>query len=179
MQNLSQPIWMRTYAWNGVGRIEASRIGSKLSKLASTSCRLASARPRLRANCGSRVRFTSSTSSGSRASWPVPQTISTCGRALADDLLVLLGHAAENADHLLGIFLLMPDEAAESGIDLLLGMFADAARVEQNDVGVDRLVDQFVALPAQTADDELAIEHVHLAADGFDVEFLGHMRFGG
>ena len=37
-----------------------------------------------------------------------------------------------------------------------------------------RLVDQLVSLPAQTADDEFAIEHVHLAADGFDEEFFGH-----
>ena len=45
------------------------------------------------------------------------------------------------------------------------------------DVGLLGGVDQFVTLPAQTADDELAVEHVHLAADGFDVEFLGHVLF--
>lgn len=28
VQNLSQPIWMRTNAWNGVGRIAGSRAGS-------------------------------------------------------------------------------------------------------------------------------------------------------
>ena len=44
-------------------------------------------------------------------------------------------------------------------------------RMTSASVGV---VGQLVALPAQAADDELAVEHVHLAADGFDVEFLGH-----
>ena len=32
---------------------------------------------------------------------------------------------------------------------------------------------EFVALAAQAADDQLAVEHVHLAADGFDVESFG------
>ena len=64
-------------------------------------------------------------------------------------------------------------QAAEGGVDLLLGVLADGAGVEQDDVGGGRLVDEFVALAAEAADDELAVEHVHLAADGFDEEGLG------
>ena len=40
-------------------------------------------------------------------------------------------------------------------------------RITSASVGV---VGQLVALPAQAADDQLAVEHVHLAADGFDVQ---------
>src|SRR5262245_63467759 len=53
-------------------------------------------------------------------------------------------------------------------------MLADAARIEQDDVGLALLVRDLVAEPAQRADDELAVEHVHLAADGFDEELFRH-----
>ena len=63
-------------------------------------------------------------------------------------------------------------DAAEGGVDLLLGVLADGAGVEEEDVGVGGGVGEVVALPAERADDELAVEHVHLAADGFDVDLL-------
>ena len=63
----------------------------------------------------------------------------------------------------------VPAQSAERAIDLVLGMLAHAASVEQDDVGVGRLISQFVPLPPEGADDELAIQHIHLAADSFDV----------
>ena len=68
----------------------------------------------------------------------------------------------------------MTAQAAKGAVDFVLGVLADAASVEQDDVGGGGLVGQFIALSAQTADHQLAVEYVHLAANGFDVEFFGH-----
>ncbi len=68
----------------------------------------------------------------------------------------------------------MRGDAAEVGVDLLLGVLADRAGVEQDHVGVGGGVGQDVALPLERADDQLAVEHVHLAADGLDVDLLRH-----
>ena len=68
----------------------------------------------------------------------------------------------------------MVRKPAEGAVDFVLGVLADAARVEEDHVGVGGLVRQLVALAAQGADDQLAVEHVHLAADRFDVEFSAH-----
>lgn len=99
-------------------------------------------------------------------------------RPLVDQFLVLLRHAAENADNLAGMALLVAAEPTQGTINLVLGMLAHAARIEQNHVGVGCLVREHISLPAQRANDELAIEHVHLATDGIDEEFFGHVSFG-
>ena len=112
--------------------------------------------------------------SGSCASWPVPQMMSTCGARLEDQLLVLLGHAAEDADDLVGMAALVAAQPAQGAVDLVLGVLADGAGVERITSASVGSCGQLVALAAQAADDQLAVEHVHLAADGFDVEFLGH-----
>src|SRR5205823_5105034 len=97
----------------------------------------------------------------------------------ADLLLVLLGHAAEDADDRVRVLALVPGEAAEGGIDLLLGVGPDGAGVEQDDVRGGRLVDEGVPLAVEAADDQLAVEHVHLAADGVDVKGFGLILHGG
>src|SRR5436309_15745366 len=53
-------------------------------------------------------------------------------------------------------------------------MLADATGVEEDKVGIADILGERVALPAQRPDDELAVEHVHLATDGFDVKLLRH-----
>jgi hypothetical protein len=65
-------------------------------------------------------------------------------------------------------------QTAERTVDFVLGMLSDTARIEQNGVGIRRPSDDLIALFAQTGHDQLAIEHVHLAADGFDVQTFGH-----
>ena len=80
---------------------------------------------------------------------------------------------------LFGLFVLGVLQPAEGAVDFVLGMFADAAGVEQDRVGVVRAGGELVASVAQAGDDELAIEHVHLAADGFDVELHGEERENG
>src|SRR5262249_21937110 len=97
----------------------------------------------------------------------------------ADQLLVLLGHAAEYAEHLLGVPALVGAEPAEGAVDLVLGVLADAAGVEEDHVGLGGLVRQLIPLAAQRADDQLAVEHVHLAADRLDVQFLRHVFYRG
>ena len=71
---------------------------------------------------------------------------------------------------LCGMLLLGVLQPAQGAIDFVLGVLADAARVEQDRVGFGRRGDEFVALLAQTGHDQLAVEHVHLAADGFDIQ---------
>ncbi len=95
-------------------------------------------------------------------------------RALEDQLLVLLGHAAQHADDLVRVLLLDVLQPAQGAVDLVLGMLADAAGVEEDRVGAAGAVDQLVARLAQTGHHQLAVEHVHLAADGFDVQTFGH-----
>ena len=99
-----------------------------------------------------------------------------------DFLLVLLRHAAEYADDRFGMLLLVLRKPAKGGVGFLLRMFAHGTCGEENDIRGRRLVHEFVALTAQTADDQLAIEHVHLAANGFNEESfraIVHDRFRG
>jgi hypothetical protein len=71
------------------------------------------------------------------------------------------------------IFFALP-QLAEAAPDFLFGVFADGAGVVEDDVGVVAILDGFVALDAELAEDELAVEHVHLAAEGFEIELAGH-----
>ena len=88
--------------------------------------------------------------------------------------LIFLSHAAQHADDLVRMMLLGVLEPAQGAVDLVFGMLPDTAGIEQDRIGVARVVGQLVAVFAQAGHDKLAVEHVHLAADGFDVEFLGH-----
>ena len=56
----------------------------------------------------------------------------------------------------------------------LLRVVPHGAGVDQHHVGPRRLVHAYVAFPAQHAEEELRVGHVHLAAVGLDVEALGH-----
>ncbi len=69
---------------------------------------------------------------------------------------------------------LVAAEPTQGGIDLVFGMLANAARVKQDQIRVARFVGDRIAQSAQRADDQFAVQHVHLAADGLDVELLGH-----
>src|SRR5207237_5718422 len=55
--------------------------------------------------------------------------------ATEDLLLILLGHAAEHAEDLVGVAPLVPAQPAEGAVDLFLGMLADGASVEEDDIG--------------------------------------------
>jgi len=87
-----------------------------------------------------------------------------------DALVVALGHAADDADDHLRAVPLDPADLAETAVDLVLGVLADAARVEQDQVGHPVVVGRGVALSAQLAENQLAVELVHLASHRFQVD---------
>ena len=93
-------------------------------------------------------------------------------RPAKDELLVLLRHAAQHADDFFGVIGLQLLELAQGAVGFALGVFTHAARVEENRIGRRGRIGQLVALFAERGHHQLAIEHVHLAADGFDVESL-------
>ena len=100
--------------------------------------------------------------------------------AFEDDALVVLRHAAEDANYRIRMFALGVFQPAEGAVDLVFRVLADATCIEKYRVGVVRIVRQLVTVFAQAGDDELAVEFVHLAADGFDVQFHGDwFRLGG
>ena len=94
--------------------------------------------------------------------------------AVEDRRLVLLGHAAQHAQDLFRAGGLPRLQPAQGAVNLVFGVLADAARVEEDGVGLARIVDQFVARLQQPGGHQLAVQHVHLAADRFDVEAFGH-----
>ena len=91
-------------------------------------------------------------------------------RALENLFAFLLGHAAQHAK-LLALFqqLLVIGEPIE---DLLLRLVADGASVVQNQVSLLDRLHLPVALMHQRANDLFRVMHVHLAAEGFEVEGL-------
>ena len=90
--------------------------------------------------------------------------------AIEDQLLILLGHAAHDTDDLVRACSLAEFQAAKLAVDLVLSVIAHAARVEQNRVRLFDVAGQRIALLAQRGNDQLAVEHIHLTADGLDVE---------
>ena len=70
--------------------------------------------------------------------------VDVCGAA-EDQVLVLLGHAAQDADDGFGLSLFQRTQAAQGAVDLVFGMLPHAARVVQDRVGVARTIDQLVA----------------------------------
>ena len=96
-------------------------------------------------------------------------------RQAAEDLLALrLGHAAEDAQ----------DEARALALELLhephlperalLGVGADRAGIEEDDVRLLLAFDDGVALGHEHSEDLLGVPLVHLAAVGLEVHRLGH-----
>src|SRR5947208_13005875 len=57
---------------------------------------------------------------------------------LADQFLVFLGHAAEHANNFLWVAALVGTEPAKRTVNLVLGVLADAASVEEDHVGRGR-----------------------------------------
>jgi len=88
---------------------------------------------------------------------------------LEDHFLILLGHAADHADDRLRVPLLELAQAAQGAVDLVLGMLAHTAGVKQNQIGPVGIVGQLVARLRQVGRHQLAVQHVHLAAEGLDV----------
>ncbi len=101
-------------------------------------------------------------------------------RALDDLLSLGLRHAASDRDH--GVeaaripLLLQRAHPAKLGIDLLGGLLADMAGVENDEIGIGRIVGRRVAMTGERLRHALGVVGVHLAAEGLDVQLLGRFR---
>src|SRR5205823_14193954 len=84
--------------------------------------------------------------------------------------------AADAGLHLVTLRLQLA-QAAEVREDFLLGLVADGAGVEEDEVGLRLVVDAAVAAQFEAAAEPLAVEIVHLTAPRFDEEGLAHGRF--
>src|SRR2546421_124997 len=89
---------------------------------------------------------------------------------------VELRHAAHDADHEVRTRGLEPLELAELGEDLVLGLLANRAGVEQDDVGFALVGGELVVTLAEQAGNPLGVVLVHLAAVRDQVELVGHAR---
>ena len=92
--------------------------------------------------------------------------------AAEDRFLVLLRHAAQDADGDLRLALLDPLDPSQGAVDLVLGVLADRAGIVEDRIRLADVVGQLVALLAQLGHDELAVQQIHLAADRLDVQLL-------
>ena len=93
-------------------------------------------------------------------------------RAFENLFAFLLRHTAEHPELL--ALLLKGFEVGEAVEDLLLGLVADGAGVVQDQIGLLDGLHPAVALGNERADHLFGVVHVHLAAEGFQVErFLG------
>ena len=98
--------------------------------------------------------------------------------ALQGPLPFLLGHAAAEADEQIRVAPLEEAVFAQARVDLLLGLVADAARVEEDDVRPVGLMGGEDALLHELAGHALAVQLVHLASPGLDVEPARRPGFG-
>ena len=88
--------------------------------------------------------------------------------------LVFLSHTAQNTQYLAGVVLHVQPEAPQGAVNLVFRMLAHAAGVEKDHIRLTRLVHQRIAMLAQGADHQLAVQHIHLAANGLDIQFAAH-----
>ena len=87
---------------------------------------------------------------------------------------VLLGEAATDRDLQVGTALLQRLERAEMAVELLVGVLADAAGVEDDDVGVFEAGRRLHPVGREHAGDPLGVVLVHLAPVGADEVAAGH-----
>ena len=95
------------------------------------------------------------------------------GSSFEDQFLIFLSHTSHHADDLFGVIFFGLAKSPERTVGLVFGLFAYRAGVEQDCVGVADIVGQFVSLPTEIGNDHFAVQHIHLAANGFDVQFVG------
>ncbi len=96
------------------------------------------------------------------------------GGSSLDELLVFLGHAPEDADDLVGVVFFVSSDSPEGAVDFVFGVLADATGVVQDDVGFFVRINQLIPAATECPHDQFAVEDVHLATDGFDVELWFH-----
>ncbi|MBV5272965.1 MAG: DUF362 domain-containing protein, partial [Lamprocystis purpurea] len=97
------------------------------------------------------------------------------GRPLANRLALLTCHTTADADHQIRTLELPRTPPAELGEDLFLGFLTDGAGVEQQHVRILGARGEFHPMGlTQHVRHARGVVLVHLAAEGLNVEFLGH-----
>ena len=98
-------------------------------------------------------------------------------RELAEDLVLdRLGPAAADPDDALGVLVLQPFRFMEVRDEAVVGVLADRAGVEEDQVGVAALFGLVVTERREHAFHALGIVRVHLAPESGDVELLHRCR---
>src|SRR5439155_56144 len=99
------------------------------------------------------------------------------GRSLENFFALELRHAPDHADDKIPSSPgLMPLHFSQSGVDLLNGFFANAARVQYDDVRLGGIGDRLHALVQETAGDLFRVQLVHLASERLRSRSRGHFR---
>ena len=80
-----------------------------------------------------------------------------------------LRHAAGDAENHLRAPLLQAFQLGDPSEHAALRVLADRACVDEHEVGLSRLADQFVSARAEDPFHQLAVSHIHLAPVGLDV----------
>ena len=140
----TQPLW-----------VESRRAGSVDGKISSDSRISSCASPLWRAR-SSRV--------GERAHVVGAEDDVDPGRLVEDDALVLLGEAAADGDLHALVLAFDAGEVAEGAVELVVGVLADRAGVDDDDVG-GAAVGPDVAGGLERSAEPLGVVHVHLAAE--------------
>jgi len=92
------------------------------------------------------------------------------GGFVKDEVLIFLSHAADDADDFCRPVAFAEFESSECAVDFVFGVLANAAGIEDDGIGIFGVVGELVAVAAQRGDYQFAVQHVHLAADGFDIK---------
>ena len=95
-------------------------------------------------------------------------------RAFAHAVAILLGQAAADRDLQVGPRGLERLQVAEVGVELVVGVLPDAARVEHDDVGFGEVVGRLHAVGREHSRDAFRVVLVHLAPVGAYVETPRH-----
>ena len=89
--------------------------------------------------------------------------------ALEERVPHALRHAAGDPENHLRARLFQPFQLGDPSEHAALRVFADRACVDEHQVGLGRLADQFVSARAEDPLHQLAVSHIHLAPVGLDV----------
>ena len=150
-----QPIDTCTHAWNGRSRCIGSVGGERRGRRAEPPARDADA--------------AGAEPVGEMRDRAGPERDVDVGVELEDPLALRLGVAAADGDHAVGIAPLAGCRVAEVRRELRVGLLADRAGVEDDDVGLVRRRRLAEAELLEHALDPLGVVGVHLAAEGGDV----------
>lgn len=91
-------------------------------------------------------------------------------RFLEDQVLILLSHTADYANHFCRAISFAELQSSQSAVDFVFRVLPNTAGVEEHCIGIFWTVCQPITFTTQSSDDQFAVQHIHLAANGFDVE---------